>query len=101
MKKALALAVGALALSGCVVAADPDLYPATFNNTIPSPVYYNIIYDDCDVWSEFDKERLSNFIITRSQRSEAQHISGLNYFRNKYSNESFNVCYDHLVNPYG
>jgi len=54
-------------------------------------------YDDCDVWLQSDVERLGNFIVTRNQRSEAQHLEGLNFFRDKYGNTSFNICYDALV----
>ena len=54
-------------------------------------------YDDCDVWSQSDVSRLGNFIVTRNQRSEEQHLEGLNFFRDKYGNTSFNICYDALV----
>jgi hypothetical protein len=97
MKNILIAGISALGLSGCVVASD-DLYPNTFddpNPYQPSITYY--IYDDCDIWPEADKLRFGNFIITRNMRSEAQHIEGLNYFRNKYGVGSFNNCYDHLI----
>ena len=55
------------------------------------------VYNNCDVWFQHDVERLSNMIITRNYRNEAEHLSGLNFFRNKYGNTSFNVCYDALV----
>ena len=54
-------------------------------------------YDDCDVWLQSDVTRLGNFIVTRNQRSEEQHLEGLNFFRDKYGNTSFNICYDALV----
>lgn len=54
-------------------------------------------YDDCDVWLQSDVDRLGNFIVTRNQRNEEQHLEGLNFFRDKYGNTSFNICYDALV----
>ena len=56
-----------------------------------------LVYDDCDVWLQSDVTRLGNFIVTRNQRSEEQHLEGLNFFRDKYGNTSFNICYDALV----
>ena len=56
-----------------------------------------MVYDDCDVWLQSDVTRLGNFIVTRNQRSEEQHLEGLNFFRDKYGNTSFNICYDALV----
>ena len=56
-----------------------------------------MVYDDCDVWLQSDVTRLGNFIVTRNQRNEEQHLEGLNFFRDKYGNTSFNICYDALV----
>lgn len=97
MKNIFIAGIAALGLGGCVVAPD-GIYPNTFANADPyqpRAVYY--VYDDCDIWSESDVLRFGNFVITRDQRSEAQHIEGLNYFRNKYGVGSFNNCYDHLI----
>lgn len=59
------------------------------------------LYDECDVWSDMDRTRLSNFIMTPSFRSEEEHLQGLDFFREKYGTLSFNMCYDSLVNPNG
>ena len=39
------------------------------------------LYDDCDTFENNDVYRLGNFIMTRDQRTEEQHLSGLNFFR--------------------
>ena len=55
------------------------------------------LYDNCDTFENDDVYRLGNFIITRDQRTESQHLSGLNFFRDKYGKNAFNMCYDFLV----
>ena len=55
------------------------------------------VYDNCDSWFQHDIERMGNMIVTRDYRTADQHLEGLNFFRRKYGETSFNVCYDSLV----
>lgn len=65
--------------------------------TLAGCTAYVPLYDNCDIWTDMDRTRLSNFIMTSDMRTEAEHLSGLDFFREKYGTLSFNMCYDSLV----